>query len=299
VFKYPTLICVLLLIHSISFCQEVLVKGRFETDTVKLGKPIDYYLTVTYPKNKSVLFPDSTFSFAPFEFQKKLFFTTKTENNVSYDSVIYTLTTFEIDSIQMLALPVFQLQKKDCVIFYSGVDTVFFKKMVDAVPDSLAISQLPLKTNTAYNPVNWLLNYPLALIISGVLLVVFVISWVLFGKRIKKYFAVKRLTKSHSVFITRFEQTVESLKNSFTPELAESAVTIWKRYMEEISSRPYTKFTSREIREAEKGELGQALHSVDRMIYGRIVPETFDSFQELKAFTQNKFNQKLEEVKHG
>jgi hypothetical protein len=275
------------------------VKGRFETDTVKLGKPIDYYLTVTYPKNTSVLFPDSTFSFAPFEFQKKSFFTTKTENNVSYDSVIYTLTTFEIDSIQMLALPVFQLQKKDCVIFYSGVDTVFFKKMVDAVPDSLAINQLPLKTNTAYNPVNWLLNYPLALIISGVLLIVFVIIWVLFGKRIRKYFAVKRLTKSHSAFISRFEQTVEGLKNSFTPELAETAVTIWKKYMEEISSRPYTKFTSREIREAEKGELGQALHSVDRMIYGRTVPETFDSFQELKAFTQNKFNQKLEDVKHG
>jgi hypothetical protein len=299
VFKYPTLIYLLLLIHSISFSQEVLVKGRFETDTVKLGKPIDYYLTVTYPKNTSVLFPDSTFSFAPFEFQKKSFFTTKTENNVSYDSVIYTLTTFEIDSIQMLALPVFQLQKKDCVIFYSGVDTVFFKKMVDAVPDSLAINQLPLKTNTAYNPVNWLLNYPLALIISGVLLIVFVIIWVLFGKRIRKYFAVKRLTKSHSAFISRFEQTVEGLKNSFTPELAETAVTIWKKYMEEISSRPYTKFTSREIREAEKGELGQALHSVDRMIYGRTVPETFDSFQELKAFTQNKFNQKLEDVKHG
>lgn len=275
------------------------MKGRFETDTVKLGKPIDYYLTVTYPKNTSVLFPDSTFSFAPFEFQKKSFFITKTENDVSYDSVIYTLTTFEIDSIQTLALPVFQPQKKDCVIFYSVADTVFFKKMVDAVPDSLAISQLPLKTNTAYNPVNWLLNYPLALIISGVLLVVLVVIWILFGKRIKRYFAVKRLTKSHSAFIGRFEQSVEGLKNSFTPELAESAVTIWKKYMEELSSRPYTKFTSREIREAEKGELGQALHSVDRMIYGRMVPETFDSFQELKTFTQNKFNQKLEEVKHG
>lgn len=275
------------------------MKGRFETDTVKLGKPIDYYLTVTYPKNTSVLFPDSTFSFAPFEFQKKSFFITKTENDVSYDSVIYTLTTFEIDSIQTLALPVFQPQKKDCVIFYSVADTVFFKKMVDAVPDSLAISQLPLKTNTAYNPVNWLLNYPLALILSGVLLVVLVVIWILFGKRIKRYFAVKRLTKSHSAFLGRFEQSVEGLKNSFTPELAESAVTIWKKYMEELSSRPYTKFTSREIREAEKGELGQALHSVDRMIYGRMVPETFDSFQELKTFTQNKFNQKLEEVKHG
>ncbi len=298
-FKYPTLICLLLLINHISFSQEVLVKGRFESDTVKLGKPIDYYLTVTYPKNTSVLFPDSTFSFAPFEFQKKSFFITKTKNDVSYDSVIYTLTTFEIDSIQMLALPVFQLQQKDCVIFYSGVDTVFFKKMVGAVPDSLAISQLPLKTNTAYNPVNWLLNYPLGLIISGVLLVVLVVIWILFGKRIKRYFAVKRLTKSHSAFIGKFEQSVEGLKNSFTPELAESAVAIWKKYMEELSSRPYTKFTSREIREAEKGELGPALYSVDRMIYGRMVPETFDSFQELKAFTQNKFNQKLEEVKHG
>jgi len=299
VFKGPTLICLLLFINSLSFSQEVLVKGRFETDTVKLGKPIDYYLTVTYPKNTSVLFPDSTFSFAPFEFLKKSFFTTKTESNVSYDSVIYTLNTFEIDSIQTLALPVFQLQKKDCVIFYSVADTVFFKKMVDAVPDSLAISQLPLKTNTAYNPVGWLLNYPLALIISGILLVVSIIIWIVFGKRIRKYFTVKRLTKSHSAFISRFEQTVDGLKNSFTPELAESAVAIWKKYMEELSSRPYTKFTSREIREAEKGDLGQALYSVDRMIYGRIVPETFDSFQELKAFTQNKFNQKLEEVKHG
>ncbi|HNV29703.1 MAG TPA: LapA family protein [Cyclobacteriaceae bacterium] len=298
-FKQLQLSILLAFISSVCISQEILVKGHFEGDTVKLGQPIQFHLTATYPQSVQVLFPDSTFSFAPFEFQKKKFFTTKTENGISYDSVTYTLSTYEIDSLQRLALPVFQLQKKDCVVFYSETDTVFFKKLVNAVPDSLAINQLPLKTNTAYSPVSWLLNYPLALIIGGSLLLIALIVWISFGKRIRKYFTVKRLTRSHAAFMNRFEQSVEKVKSSFSPELAESSVLIWKKYMEELSAKPYTKYTSREIRETENDELGQTLHSVDRMVYGRISPETFDSFQQLKDFTQNRFNQKIEEVKHG
>jgi len=299
VFKQLQLSILLTFISSVCISQEIQVKGHFEGDTVKLGQPIQFHLTATYPQSVQVLFPDSTFSFAPFEFQKKKFFTTKTENGISYDSVTYTLSTYEIDSLQRLALPVFQLQKKDCVVFYSETDTVFFKKLVNAVPDSLAINQLPLKTNTAYSPVSWLLNYPLALIIGGSLLLIALIVWISFGKRIRKYFTVKRLTRSHAAFMNRFEQSVEKVKSSFSPELAESSVLIWKKYMEELSAKPYTKYTSREIRETENDELGQTLHSVDRMVYGRISPETFDSFQQLKDFTQNRFNQKIEEVKHG
>lgn len=298
-FKQLQLSILLTFISSVCISQEIQVKGHFEGDTVKLGQPIQFHLTATYPQSVQVLFPDSTFSFAPFEFQKKKFFTTKTENGISYDSVIYTLSTYEIDSLQRLALPVFQLQKKDCVVYYSETDTVFFKKLVNAVPDSLAINQLPLKTNTAYSPVSWLLNYPLALIIGGSLLLIAIIVWIIFGKRIRKYFTVKQLTRSHAAFINRFEQSVEKVKSSFSPELAESSVLIWKKYMEELSAKPYTKYTSREIRETENDELGQTLHSVDRMVYGRISPETFDSFQQLKDFTQNRFNQKIEEVKHG
>jgi hypothetical protein len=69
--------------------------------------------------------------------------------------------------------------------------------------------------------------------------------------------------------------------------------------MEDISSKPYTKFTSKEIRELEKGELTQALQAVDRMIYARLQPENFSAFEQLKEFTINRFNQKLQEVKHG
>lgn len=275
------------------------MRGYFDVDTVKLGEPLKFYLTATYPQTYQVLFPDSTFSFAPFEFQKKRYFQTKTTSGLSYDSVIYTLATYEIDKIQTLALPVFQLQKKDSLPYLTETDTVYFKELVGALPDSLAISQLPLKTNTAYNPVSWLLNYPLLLLGGGIVLLIAIVCWIIFGKRIRKYFILKKLGKRHELFLSRFDETVEKLKSGFSPEVAEVSVTIWKKYMEELSSRPYTKFTSREIREQESSELGQPLRSVDKMIYGRLAPETFDSFHQLKEFTKNQFNLKVEEVKHG
>lgn len=298
-FKASQLSFLLLLISNLGFSQEVKVRGYFDVDTVKLGEPLKFYLTATYPQTYQVLFPDSTFSFAPFEFQKKRYFQTKTTSGLSYDSVIYTLATYEIDKIQTLALPVFQLQKKDSLPYLTETDTVYFKELVGALPDSLAISQLPLKTNTAYNPVSWLLNYPLLLLGGGIVLLIAIVCWIIFGKRIRKYFILKKLVKSHELFLSRFDETVEKLKSGFSPEVAEVSVTIWKKYMEELSSRPYTKFTSREIREQESSELGQPLRSVDKMIYGRLAPETYDSFQQLKEFTKNQFNIKVEEVKHG
>lgn len=298
-FKASQLSFLLLLISNLGFSQEVKVRGYFDVDTVKLGEPLKFYLTATYPQTYQVLFPDSTFSFAPFEFQKKRYFQTKTTSGLSYDSVIYTLATYEIDKIQTLALPVFQLQKKDSLPYLTETDTVYFKELVGALPDSLAISQLPLKTNTAYNPVSWLLNYPLLLLGGGIVLLIAIVCWIIFGKRIRKYFILKKLGKRHELFLSRFDETVEKLKSGFSPEVAEVSVTIWKKYMEELSSRPYTKFTSREIREQESSELGQPLRSVDKMIYGRLAPETFDSFHQLKEFTKNQFNLKVEEVKHG
>lgn len=283
----------------LGFSQEVKVHGSFDADSIKLGEPLKFYLTATYPQTYQVLFPDSTYSFAPFEFQNKKYFQTKTTSGLSYDSVIYTLVTYEIEKVQTLALPVFQLQRNDSLTYLTETDTVFFKELVGALPDSLAINQLPLKTNTAYNPVSWLLNYPLLLIIGAILLLVAIVCWIIFGKRIRKYFTLKKLMKSHELFLSRFDEAVEKLKTGFSPEVAESSITIWKKYMEELSSRPYTKFTSREIREQESTELGQPLRSVDKMIYGRLAPETFDSFHQLKEFTKNQFNQKVEEVKHG
>lgn len=280
--------------------QQMIVTGGFKTDSVKLGEPVEFYMTAKYPSQWQVLFPDSTFSFAPFDFQKKIYFPTRTANNQSTDSVVYVLATYEIDSIQTLMLPAFVVLPNDCTVYESNIDTVFFKHLVSHVPDSVSAEQLPLKTNTEYSPVNWLFNYPVLAIVVGVLVLVFILGWVLFGKKIKRHFTLKRLTKKHQEFINAFDTATERMKGAFSPESAERLVLIWKKYMEELVTKPYTKSTTRELKEIEKNEsLVSALYIIDRSIYGRIAPDSLDSFTNLKEFSQMQFNKKLEELKHG
>jgi len=280
--------------------QEISVTGHFKTDSVKLGEPIEFYITAKYPSHWQVLLPDSTFSFTPFDFQKKVYFPTHSVNNISTDSVLYILNTFEIDSIQTLKLPAFVVLPNDCTVYESNIDTVFFKHLVTHVPDSLSAEQLPLKTNTAYNSVSWLFNYPVFSIIAGVMIIVSILIWLIFGKKIKRHFAVKRLTRNHLEFINNFDTAIERLKTTFSPESAERSVLLWKQYMEDLVTRPYTKSTTRELNEIEKNEtLISALSSIDRSIYGNIPPDSLDSFLNLKQFSQMQFNKKLEELKHG
>jgi hypothetical protein len=210
------------------------------------------------------------------------------------------LNTFEIDSIQTLKIPAFVVLPNDCTKYESNTDTVFFKHLVSQVPDSLSAEQLPLKTNTDYNPVSWLFNYPVFSIVAGALLLISALVWLIFGKKIKRHFTLKRLTKNHHEFILQFDSAIEKLKAGFTPESAERSVLIWKQYMEDLITRPYTKSTTRELKAIEKNEdLISALQVIDRSIYGRIPPDTVDSFLNLKEFSQTQFNKKLEELKHG
>jgi len=280
--------------------QKVDVVGRFKTDSVKLGEPIEFYVTAKYPSDWQVLLPDSTWAFTPFEYQKKVYFPTHTINDISTDSVLYILSTFEIDSVQTLKIPAFVVLPNDCTAYESNMDTVFFKHQVSQLPDSLAAEQLPLKTNTEYSPVSWLFNYPVFSIIVGVLLVLLVAGWLIFGSKIKRHFILKRLTKNHYEFLASFDAAIDKLKAGFSPESAERSVLIWKKYMEDLVTKPYTKSTTRELKEIENNEtLVSALRVIDRSIYGRIPPDTLESFLNLKTFSQMQFNKKVEELKHG
>ncbi len=288
------------LICSTLFAQEIKVEGKFSSDSVKIGMPIEFYLTAHYPEKLNLLFPDSTFSFAPFEFQKKKFFTTKTANGISRDSVVYTVETYEIDSIQKLKLPVYVVNQMDCTLVFSNTDTVFFQHMVASIPDSLSAEKLPLKTNTKYLGVKWQLNYILAGIIAGIILIVLILVWIFFGKKIKRYFKLKRMTKSYEAFLSKFDSSVQNLETGFTSQHAEKTLVIWKNYLESLVGRPYTKYTSKEIKNIEKSEeLGKALSDIDRMIYGHRHDNIQPPFTNLKEFVQKEFEKKKEEVVHG
>ncbi len=280
--------------------QDVKVYGRFMTDSTEIGKPVYFSLAVKYPSKSTVLFPDSTFSFAPFEWVSKNYAITKTKDGISHDSVTYRLASYEIDSIQTLRLPIFIVQQKDCTQVFSATDTLFLKRLVKAtLPDSLSIEKLPLKVNTSYLPVGWQLNYVIAGIVIAIIIVLLIMVWVFYGKKIKRHFALKRLSKNYASFLEKYDLSVDKLNSNFSPPAAEATLLIWKKYLESLLSKPYTKFTSKEIREMEQNEsLGKALSAIDRMIYANM-NESTAPFYNLKDHVYQQFEKKKTELMHG
>ncbi|MEM7107144.1 MAG: hypothetical protein AAF519_02875, partial [Bacteroidota bacterium] len=141
-------------IPSVSYAQEVKVDGYFLEDSIRLGLPIPFILTASYPSHVDLVFPDSLFNFAPYELEDKWYAPTRTIDEISYDSAIYYLTSFEIDSVQYYKMPVFQLSGGDSVTYTTLKDSVFFQHIVKEIPDSVTAESIPLKENTTYKRVN-------------------------------------------------------------------------------------------------------------------------------------------------
>ncbi len=279
--------------------QPVRVHGFFRVDSASVGEVIPFVLTASYPSDQQVLFPDSTFSFAPFESSGKRFFPTHTTGAMSYDSAVYFLSTFEIDSVQSLMLPIFVLHQTDCVAVFSSPDSVRLRYLVTMALDSIAVEKLPLKISTAYQHVKWILNYPILLFGILVLILLGVVGWVVFGKRIRKYFALRRLKKNYEIFLSRFNLALDTLGSESSNRKAEEVLVLWKRYMEDLEEYPYTKSTSREIlRKISNAGLGNALRRIDRGIYGGY-EATVEPFLFLQSYSQEQFQKREAEVRNG
>ena len=283
------------------FAQEenVSVRGGFLSDSIKIGEQTAYYLAARYPSELTILFPDSTHAFSPFEYQRKSYFTTETTQGISVDSAVYYLTTFEVDRVQFLQLPVFIVQAPDCTVVQSGADSLLITQFVARVPDTVSVEQLPLRMNTAYQKVHYDMNFWLIVIVLSVFAILVVVIWVVFGKRIKQYFRARRLRQNHASFLATYNAFLRQLQTTFSPPATESALATWKKYMEQLESRPYTKLTTREtLRLIREPALTEHLSRIDNAIYGHNTT-VVESLENLKNFADQQFKRKLREVKHG
>lgn len=279
--------------------QKIEARGGFLADSVRIGEETGFYLSMRYPSTLTVLFPDSTFAFTPFEYSRKKYFPTQSANGQSVDSAVYYLTTFEIDAIQALSLPAFVVNSKDCTIVQSNMDSIKLVQLVTHPPDSVSADKLPLKETLAYHKVLFDFNYPLLLIIGGIVLVVLIALFFIFGKRVRNYFKKKRLLKNHSRFQETYASALRQLQSSFSVPDTESTLVVWKKYMEQLESKPYTKLTTREMVLIEKDEsLGKNLKAIDGVLYGHN-KTVMESLESLKGFADQRFNKKLQEVNHA
>jgi hypothetical protein len=287
------------LLSFAAIAQEVEVRGGFLVDSIKIGEPAPYYLSARYPSDQTVLFPDSTHTFTPFEYESKEYFLTRTTGGISADSAVYFLTTFEVERVQYLQLPVYVVIDRDSIIVTSQADSLLITQFVAQVPDTIATPELPLKMNTTYQKVFYNFNVWLLVIIAGVLIAIAVIVWLVFGKRIRRYFLMKRMQKNHASFLNAYNTWLAQLKTTVSSHVTESALFTWKRYMEQLDAKPYTKLTTRETqRLIPEPSVAEHLHRIDKAIYGHETP-VVESLENLKNFADQQFHRKLKEVQHG
>ncbi|MEL7145357.1 MAG: hypothetical protein AAFO69_03245 [Bacteroidota bacterium] len=290
----------MILICCTVFCseaQEITVKGGFLEEEIKIGEPVNYFLTATYPRQMEVLFPDSTFNFGIFEFEQKQYFPSSYDSAAVFDSAVYTLTSFEIDAWQKLSLPVFLVTGGDSTRIDAALDSLNY---FEVAPEATDTTSLITDLNPATVPLQ--VNYPYIMIGVGIFLVVLIIVALVFGQKILNHFRIRRLKKGFGTFSNRYDELVAQVSKSAKREQVEEVIAYWKRYLEKLDKKPYTKLTTKEVIAVTGDErLKQNLNVIDRNIYGN--GEQSDDlhvrFQSIKSLAQEYQERKIAELKNG
>lgn len=273
--------------------QEVKPYGYFLQDTMELAEPVQFSLSVSYPSDLTLLFPDSSFNYAPFEFRSKRFFNTESDSLISKDSVIYTLASFEIQNIQKLRLPVFIAKSGKQIPVYSQTDSLIFTEKIHQAVDSLvAIGEAkPVQVKKEF-------NYPYFIIGSVILAVLIVIILVVFGQRIVLYFRLFQIERKQKKFVAQFNLSAHLNSR----EEIQKYLKMWKNHLQYLTKRPYARFTTKEIHQLLKDDkLNNHLRSIDRIIYSSKAKteEIEEAFNFLKEFSISIYQKRINQLKQN
>jgi len=287
---------ILALFSIAGFSQEIAVRGAFVEDSLLIGQEVNYWIVAQYPPEIEMVFPDSTFDFAPFEWASKKYFPSTMVEGMAYDSTVFTIQSFEVDPLQYLQLTAFVLQGSDSVLLKTPLDSIFLKELAPTVSDTTS-----LKTNLEYQAVNSQFNFPLLYYILGGLAVVVFIGFLIFGRKIARYFKLKRLARQYRSFSEELDRYVSSLKQNPSSALAEEALTFWKKYQEKLDKVGFSTFTTKEILAlAYTKELESPLRSIDRAIYGNRADDSlYQEFQLIENFAQDRYNLAYDRIKNN
>ncbi len=255
---------------------------------------MDYVLTFRHPEGVEVLFPDSTFDFSPFEWVGQRYFPTRTDAEGSFDSVVYTLRTFELDSVQRLALPVWEIQgKEQRKASQPEEDWITLEHVLLTVPDSAE-----LQANTRFLPVLTGFNYPYLLVGLGGLCVLVVLTVVLFGKRIRKAYRLRKMKREHQKFQKQFNTFIDSTLD--TPTITH-ALAQWKNYTAKMTDLPLYSYTTKEMSAIlADTQLSKQLPRLDLAMYADIREgDLSESLRYLREYALSAYQQKAKEVQNA
>ncbi len=267
-------------------------RGRFLQPSVRVGEIVDYELSYSHAPGLNVIFPDSTATYAPFEFVGKTYRPTRTRRGRSLDETVYHLRTFALDSVQRLVLPVTILRGRDTLTIPTTTAAVQLERVVPP----LATGAVPvLRQNTNLLPVEPAFNYPYWLAGSAMLVLVLGGVALGFGRRWRRRYQLYKLRKNHVYFLAQYARHVERFTLSRSLTNMERAITLWKNYLTTLENNVINSLTTREIVAYYDNDtdVSLALRLADRVIYGNQFTEdeveTDLAFGLLRDFAQRRF----------
>lgn len=285
-----------------AFGQEVSVRplvpvARFFADSVVIGQPVKLSLTVQYESQRRILLPDTSHSFAPFELLHKEFFPTRTLGGISRDCVLYSVATFDLDSVQQIQLPVYEFISGDSLVYPSNPASL---RVLTRLP-AAEIQKPVFRSETGYLAVPKSVNYPFLLLgLGAVVLILFGIN-VLFNRPIQRFIYQVIENRRHQAFLRQFDRIKTLLERNLTTKEFEQLLVLWKRYIQRVDGKPFTTFTSTEISQViPDSNLRKALSEIDRWIYGGLEMSDWRRHVEsLKEVSVKMFLQKKEAIRSG
>lgn len=277
--------------------QKNLPEGRFLSDSIEIGKPFFYALSYLHAPKTEVFFPDTTFSFSPFEVISKKNFTTRTDKRGSLDSTVYQLVSFNVSLGQTLKVPVFVFNGKDCTAIHTISDTIFLRKdNFQGIADTTS-----LKPEVGLLPLSHEFNFSIFLGILALTIGVAGSIYWLFGSDIYKQWQLIKLQRRHLEYNRSFNRLLRNAKEREDIKDAEKAIIVWKNYLERLEKKPFATYTTREIMDNMPDDgLATALKNMDGIIYGQVKSKDMDkSLEVLKAGALRLYRSKRRQILEG
>jgi hypothetical protein len=248
-----------------SFAQKVTVKSFLQADTVLIGEPVVYSIVCQYSENLELVLPNKFYTTPQFKAFSKVFYPTITKNKISTDSIVYTIKTFETKPFIDVKIPVFILENGKKILVPTQSKRLYIKTRFPEKPNlkdlDRRFSLVPMRPE---------INYLKVLGVIVGLLVLAVLFWRLFGKKIQTFIVNYLLIRKHAEFLADYNKLISIGKK----EQIQKAFLLWRNYVASISKINLDTMTSSEMAQSLNREgLGDALATIDKALYSNEMPE--------------------------
>lgn len=259
-------------------------KAVFFEDSVIVGKEVRMAMSYLHSGKSDIVFPDSSFDFSPFRYVSSELFGTRTQEGKSLDSVIYTLVTYELDSVLFVQPYIKNLQSGETI--YADTAQVYLKFSITGEN----VQNPEVKETVNVFRVRKEINLPkISYYILGGLVLVFLVS-AFFGDWIRKKYRLWKFDRQHQHFMTDFRKMALLPRNIGNNE---RALKEWKVYLEELESEPVSTMSTSELGKMYENErLESALKMFDSAIFGGVISDQMPfAYRILQDFALQRYRQ--------